>query len=612
MTKSQFIRNTLPTIRPTASDGAPGRNTTIRAGAGARTDSEASERRPSFPRSASLPIESRTSRPSVDDFPPVVGSVRPTDRLIREGSADLDQSPNDPGPLVRAPYVGSMKAWESQIESVLKSMYTSISKERLPLFGAKAETLGPPPATNNLLNITGNMLRRTPSTLSKATSEHSRGRAGDCRLGTGRWMPKTRSRPQLHPVSTVGSARTSMDEGSSGWSPSINSTWSKASVGKTLTSVSVDSFNVEGTRNDYQKSIGFANALSQAIIREDAPGVFSNNDEGIKAAPLLDDESLELSGAPWAKEGSLQHKHHLDGVDKRAKDRNWNECFAVIEKGWMRLFSFSINAKSLRVKARDRARAGGAVGGGNWMDNAEEIWKFLLRHTIASALPDPGYSIARPYVWALSLPTGAVHLFQVGTPDIVKEFVSTANYWSARLSKEPMMGGMSNMEFGWSDAVINRALIRIEPHQSMPPVSMPPLSSGSRPSMQSSLRSSLDHCGGSVRPRLQGDKITINEWSPPQQSMTASQLMEVDQLRALQTYVKNVEDELAKHNELRPAMQLAFSTRHPNTTKAMANWEKKSSYLLREIVKFKTYVDSLLLAQREKEKVLKRKGEEKE
>lgn len=597
MTRTQFIRNTLPTIRRIATDSTLDGNSTNRAGTWPNPDPNASENQIRIPRSPTLPIESQAARSSLDEAIPIIGPTRSTDRLMRETSGDGDNSPNDPGPLVTTPFVGSIRAWESQIENVLKRIYSSISRERLPLFGAKAETLE---ASGNLLTITGNILRRSPSTLSKAASEHSRQRHG-----TGRWVSKTRSRPQLHPVSAVGSARTSMDEGSSAWSPSINSTWSKASLGKTLTSMSVDSFGSEGFRGDYQKSIGFANALSQAIIREDSSGVFSNHDEGMKAAPLLDDESLELSGAPWAKEGSLKHKHHLDGIDKRAKGRNWTDCFAVIEKGWMRLFSFSMNAKSLRVKAKDRAKAGGVVGGGNWMDSAEEVWKFLLRQTIASALPDPGYSKTRPYVWALSLPTGAVHLFQVGTPDIIKEFVSTANYWSARLSKEPMMGGISNMEYGWSDTVINRALISSESHSNMTVCGNP------RPSMQSSLRSSFDQVGGGMRTKLPGDKITINEWSPPQQSMMASQLLEVDQLRGLQTYVRNVEDELSKHNELRPAMLLAFSTRHPNTTKALANWEKKSSYLLREIVKFKTYVDSLVLAQKEKEKVLRLKAESK-
>lgn len=35
----------------------------------------------------------------------------------------------------------------------------------------------------------------------------------------------------------------------------------------------------------------------------------------------------------------------------------------------------------------------------------------------------------------------------------------------------------------------------------------------------------------------------------------------------------------------------------------MANWERKSSYLLREIVKFRTYIDSLTAAQFLKEKI---------
>jgi hypothetical protein len=364
--------------------------------------------------------------------------------------------------------------------------------------------------------------------------------------------------------------------------------------------MSVDSFGTEATHGDYQSSIGFANALSQAIIRDDQMDFAI--EEGLKPGTLLEDESLELCGAPWAKEGIVKHKCHLEGVDKRSKDRNWNDCFAVIEKGWMRLFSFSMTAKSLRNKAR-ATKAGAVVGGGNWQENAEEVWKFMLRHTIASALPPPGYSKARPYVWALSLPTGAVHLFSVGTPDIVKEFVSTANYWSARLSKEPMTGGISNMEYGWSDGIVNRALVASESQYGMNGATSP------RPSTQMSMRSSMDHAGG-VRAKLPGDKVHISDWTPPQRSMFASQLMEVDQLKALQTYVNNVEDELQKHNELRALMLLAFSAKHPNSTKAMNNWEKKSSYLLREIVKFRTYIDTLHSAEVIKERIYQMKKEE--
>ena len=354
----------------------------------------------------------------------------------------------------------------------------------------------------------------------------------------------------------------------------------------------MDSFGSDFPRGEYQQSIGFANALSQAIIREDsAPSVYSY-EEPEQTTPLLEDDTLALAGAPWAKEGSLKHKQHLDAVDKRAKDRNWNDCFAVIQQGWMRLFSFNNSTKSMRQKAKHPG--GVIVGGGNWTENAEELWKFMLRQTIASALPSPGYSKSRPHVWALSLPTGAVHLFQAGTPEIVREFVSTANYWSARLSKQPLVGGISNIEYGWSDSVINSALIGGESRS-------PPPSSGARPSIQSSIRSSIDHQG--VRPRLPADRVNISDWSPPQQSMVASNLTEEEQWKALQAYVQNVEDDLSRHNELRSAMNLAFSPRHPNAAKAMANWERKSSYLLREIVKFRTYIDSLRNAIGSKERI---------
>ena len=357
--------------------------------------------------------------------------------------------------------------------------------------------------------------------------------------------------------------------------------------------MSIDSLSSSAPRGDYQKSIGFANALSQAYIRDEQQDVRSF-DENMRTDTLLEDDSLGLCGAPWAKEGILKHKCQLDSIDKKSKDRDWTDYFAVVEKGWMRLFSFAVNAKSSKHKTREQQKMGGAVGGGNWQDNAEEIWKFLLRQTIASALPPPGYAKSRPYVWALSLPNGAVHLFQVGTPDIVKEFVSTANYWSARLSKEPVMGAISNMEYGWSDAAINQALLGSETQYNLP-------AANGRPSTQSSIRTSNDR--GYIKPKLPGDKIHICDWSPPLQSIVASQLMEIDQLKTLQSYVQNVEEDLQKHNELRAAMVLAFSQRHPNSTKAMTNWERKSAYLLKEIVKFRTYIDSLQAAATQKEKI---------
>lgn len=41
----------------------------------------------------------------------------------------------------------------------------------------------------------------------------------------------------------------------------------------------------------------------------------------------------------------------------------------------------------------------------------------------------------------------------------------------------------------------------------------------------------------------------------------------------------------------------------------MANWERKSSYLLREIVKFRTYIDCLQAAETGKQKVYAERAE---
>ncbi|MDI1484924.1 MAG: hypothetical protein OHK93_000058 [Ramalina farinacea] len=604
MTRTQFLKNIMPTIRRVVTDAAPEAFINPRAS----TMPKYLDQRPDLPSKTTTFSESPDPRRSFEgERPSYRLSQRPSDQTVYTSHptiTPLDYNVGgDCGPLVKAGFHGKLNTWENQIELILKEFYNAVRAQPLPLFGAerKQSVADLPSSTTSLSVTTNNFLRRTPSMLSKAGSDHqsyTRGRPSENRLTTGRWQSKTRSRPRLYPSSTVASSRrSSFDEQSSVTSPSVTSAWSKfSSLGKTQTSMSTDSFASSFPRPEFQQSIGFANALSQAIIREENAG---GDDESLRAAPLLEDESLELAGAPWAKEGILKHKHHLESVDKKAKDRNWVESFAVIEKGQMRLFSFSMNARSLRLKAKSQKAAGATVGGGNWADNAELLGSFVLRQTIASVLPPPGYSKTRPHVWALSLPTGAVHLFQVGTPEIVQEFVKTANYWSARLSKEPLVGALSNIEYGWSDSVINAALIHPEGN-GIPSASI----ASARPSLQSSIRStrsSLDQ--GSYRPKLPGDKVMINDWTPPPQSLASSALLEVDQLKALCNYVKNIEDELQKHNELRGAVLLTFSPRNPNAHKAMTNWERKSSYLLREIVKFRTYIDALQNAQTQKEKV---------
>ncbi|EFY86495.1 Sec7 domain-containing protein [Metarhizium acridum CQMa 102] len=601
MTRSQFVKNTMTTITQAIAESAPG----------------------AFVRPSILPeknsiLSPEPTRQTMDAPRTNRHSFRPSPRTETNYS-DVD----DCGPLVKSPYNGPRRGWEEQVETVLKSIYASIRDQRLPLFGAEQEkNLTVAPSQSNLSVI--GMLKRSPSVLSKAPSEtlSTRGRVADgSRNNTSRWTSKSRSRPGLG-RNGFSSSRTSFDDGNSIWSPAMSSaTWSKHSLGRTQGSMSQDSFASSMPRGDFQKSIGFANALSQAIIRdvdsngqETVPSIVSAD---ITSAQLLEDESLELAGPPWVKEGRVMHKHHLDGYGKRAKDRNWTEVFAVVQKGQISLFSFNAS-KSLRQKSRSRqgGKLNGPVGGGNWQDNAVNLGTFNLRLTLASALPPPGYSRSRPHVWALSLPTGAVHLFHVGTPEITREFVNTANYWSARLSSHPLVGGISNIEYGWSSAIVNNSLVNAinesaaagdSGGRNSRPSSSATHGRKSSAASGSTRAPSFDQAAGSFtssgRGKLPGDRIHIAEWAPPTQSMRPSNAAETEQLETLTAYVKSIEQELQSHNQLRSPMLLAFTPRAHNAGKAMANWERKSAYLLREIVKFRTYVDCLQQAEARKQEI---------
>jgi hypothetical protein len=586
MSKNAYVKNTLPTVRRVVADAAPNAfdESTIKANSGLAP-------RPSIPwmdSSNSAPAEDTTatdmtSERTSSDLPrPIVTkrlSMRPgMFRAESDGFTPDSANSSSSNALVSTPWTGSMRAWEFEIETALKSFYSSIKNEPLPLLNLAVADVQP----DRSLSVAG--LRRTGSVVSRAPSEavSQRSKAGLRGLALGWQSRNIRSRQKVYPASTIGSSRTSFDDNSSLYSPTQSSTWSKNSYARTLTSTSVGSLGYHLSPGDaaYKHSIGFANALSQAIIREEGAANVDTDSITLKQ-DILEDESLTLEGAPWAKEGLVKHKHHLEGPERKSRDRNWTDCFAVIGKGKLTLFNFNTGAsKSYSLgRARLQKSAGGRapsvasarVGGGDWAENAEQLDSFALRQTIASTLPPPGYSKARPHVWALSLPSGAVHLFQVGTPEIAQEWMSTANYWSARLSKEPLSGGVSNIEYGWSDAVINPAVLeRTSSIASDATTTAPPpsirhrprghthsSSAGGRPSIQSSVRSSFDNMGGNSRHKMPGDKAQITDWQPPSQSMMASQLMEVDQLRSLQTYVDNVEAELETHNELKHAIELA-------------------------------------------------------
>lgn len=186
-----------------------------------------------------------------------------------------------------------------------------------------------------------------------------------------------------------------------------------------------------------------------------------------------------------------------------------------------------------------------------------------LAHSLAHSLPPPGYNRSRPHCFVLTLSTDAVYFFQAGTEDLVNEWVATCNYWAARLSKEPLSGGVSNMEYGWNraqqDLVSNGASSGAgawnESTDNFDTVSVRSVRS------RLSKKSWSDGMGSGRGPYspVAMEKIHINDWKQPMPPSVPSTHDEETQMEALQKRVKLLKADLAAHELLQLPMQALVS-----------------------------------------------------
>ncbi|KAJ3936950.1 MAG: hypothetical protein NXY57DRAFT_32129 [Lentinula lateritia] len=456
------------------------------------------------------------------------------------------------------------RAWEANMENLLKEMYNAIKSQQIlqPLNVSRT-------SMSSSLSPGGPMLR----------NRSLRGppdRLTTLKRGSIRGIQSIVGQGGVSPYSSNSSI-----DGRASPSPSFATSTHEAIYGSSSSFLS--------------PTLGFASNLSHTIIREtqedDDRSVHSDNSTGTSIS--ITDEELALLGAPWAKEGMLCRKQYWESANKRSKDKAWLDVFVVIQKGELNMFTFGENGGG----------GSGVFGGGNWLSNANSVGVVQLSHSLSHALPPPGYNRQRPHCMVLTLSNGGVYFFQAGTEELVNEWVSTCNYWAARTSKEPLSGGVSNMEYGWNrvpDPAHGRSHSDSESVRDSDVTSV---------RSNKSARSRFNWREGSATVRGQSpwnDRIHINDWKPPMPPTVASLHDEETQMDALKKYVKSLKRDLQKHNELREPMSALYQPRTSNAVKAMSNWEKKSQYLLTEIVKYDSYIDSLQAAMSLR---LKKRGE---
>ncbi|KAI8355405.1 hypothetical protein B0O80DRAFT_449191 [Mortierella sp. GBAus27b] len=369
----------------------------------------------------------------------------------------------------------------------------------------------------------------------------------------------------------------------------------------------------------------------------------------------------------YRMEGILWRKHLLERTDKKAQHRAWRQLLVVVdpEQGTLSMFRSDKNLPKSSSTYRQQAQGSTTslpTSMSLHLDCDADIPLFdeiPLQHTITNILPPPGYSSSRQHVFAVQLHTGAVYLFQTTSPKECEAWARTCNYWAARTSKEPLVGGVSNMEYGWGRAldllaqqeeeqrlqamrgleggrstpasdmsqssITTRSGASITAASSMTGPRVPVESSqttdylgealglgfnstssvasgGARtPSVRSGTRGSFSSASGvlpgsasaSASSTSLGESISLFEWTTPMPTMTVSTVNEEDQMAALRKYVANLESDMESHQEHRLPMTRLFLPKTSNYVKAFNNWERRSRYLLKEMVKYQIYVECL-------------------
>ncbi|KAF5393541.1 hypothetical protein D9757_000553 [Collybiopsis confluens] len=560
MSRSQFVRNTLAAIQmqlqPSSSSTSPDASTldigedstSLRSFPAAGNNSQEPHGTESIGRSKrsdSITSWNSISRDTILSSPALsLATTQATTPVMENDSmqnvGDLKSSTSSTPSSSNVIYG---RAWETNMENLLKEMYNAIKNQQIlqPLTSSRLSTSSLSPGGPMLRNRS---LRSQPDRL--MTLKRGSIRGIQSIMGSGGTSPYSSNSSIDGRVSPSPSYATSTHEAMQASSSSFLS-----------------------------PTLGFASNLSHTIIREtqedDDRSDHSVNSSGTSIS--ITDEELALLGPPWAKEGMLCRKQYWDAANKRAKDKAWMDVFVVIQKAELNMFTFGENG----------AGGSGVFGGGNWLPNANRVGVVQLAHSLAHALPPPGYNRQRPHCMVLTLANGGVYFFQAGTEELVNEWVSTCNYWAARTSKEPLAGGVSNMEYGW-----NRVTEPVHGRSQSDSESV-------RESDATSIRS-----GKSARSRFNwregaatvrsgtspwNERIFINDWKPPMPPTVSSVHDEESQLDALKKHVRSLKRDLQRHNELREPMSTLYQPRTSNAIKAMSNWEKRSQYLLTEIVK---------------------------
>lgn len=198
-----------------------------------------------------------------------------------------------------------------------------------------------------------------------------------------------------------------------------------------------------GKRSSFDQILG-RTSKADIILIEEEPEDGDEDEQTIDYDNSEINDTLELSGAPFLKEGLLMYKE--DTSERRSifsRSTNFANVFVVVSQGTLLIFSFDEKLKRKKRAARQIANNGeDEVGDGNWLKSSLMIGS----HNLCSC-----YAESSGKSWYLKLSNKKKLLFAAGTEAVAEEFKNSCNFWAARATAIPSMEeSQSSINYGFN------------------------------------------------------------------------------------------------------------------------------------------------------------------
>ncbi|EPX73341.1 guanyl-nucleotide exchange factor [Schizosaccharomyces octosporus yFS286] len=253
---------------------------------------------------------------------------------------------------------------------------------------------------------------------------------------------------------------------------------------------------------------------------------------------------------PYSKYGILRYLIRYNG--KLRKKELWMTTLSILEKDILSLYSVEGNFDG-DLHDIDGSKIGNPILKTSVMGSAAHLMN--LEKT----------SFRRPSTSFFYLETHSGKRLQFSVPRLgeAQAWIEALNYWAARTSRIPMLGSVSNVDYGWS------------------------LCTGNQKSNGKSTKTS-DH------KEEKYPKLSLKVWEPEPMSGIPSELPIAKQYSSFKSFSKSLSEALKQHEAIHLEMLVILSSQNKNTyRRGVENWKARMGYLKSTMFKVKLYISVL-------------------